>query len=49
MLIRFFIYKALSLNKVLLNISNLSVIKGFSLLNSETPPTIHITRVLRKR
>jgi hypothetical protein len=36
---RFFIYKAPSLNEVLPNVSNLSVLKGFSLLDSETPPT----------
>jgi hypothetical protein len=36
---RFFVREALSLNKILLNINNLSVLKGFPLFNSETPPT----------
>jgi hypothetical protein len=31
--------EAPSLNEVLLNVSNLSILKGFPLLNSETPPT----------
>jgi hypothetical protein len=35
---RFFIRKALSLNEVLLNVSNSSVLKSFPLLDSETPP-----------
>jgi hypothetical protein len=33
------IREALSLNEVLLNVSNLSILKGFPLLDSETPPT----------
>jgi hypothetical protein len=36
---RFFVREALSLNEVLSNISNSSILKGFPLLNSETPPT----------
>jgi hypothetical protein len=31
--------EAPSLNEVLLNVSNLSILKGFPLLDSETPPT----------
>jgi hypothetical protein len=36
---RFFIHEALSLNEVLPNVSNLSILKSFPLLNSEMPPT----------
>jgi hypothetical protein len=36
---RFFIREALSLNEVLLNVNNLSILKGFLLLDSETPLT----------
>jgi hypothetical protein len=36
---RFFIREALSLNEVLLNVSNLSMSKGFPLFNSEISPT----------
>jgi hypothetical protein len=36
---RFFVRKALSLNEILLDVSNLSILKGFPLLDSETPLT----------
>jgi hypothetical protein len=34
---RFFVRKALSLNEVLLNVNNSFMLKGFPLLDSETP------------
>jgi hypothetical protein len=34
---RFFIRKALSLNEVLSNVNNSFILKGFPLLDSETP------------
>jgi hypothetical protein len=37
-LMRFFIRETLSLNEVLLNVNNLFMLKGFPLLDSETPP-----------
>jgi hypothetical protein len=35
---RFFVREALSLNEVLLNVNNSFMLKGFPLLDNETPP-----------